>query len=446
MARDLRYVLRDLRYVLSAGVLLLALGCGDSSRESSPTSPDFAPSSTGCDLSTARGLVNSVFPNSAKQTANNLLQAIQSAGSGTAAATNAGFDLFALIAANRPVNPENSSAFVNAIIPCQDAGTVSLPIDFTGALGPNGAFEVRGGSATNTAAAVSVDGAWGLEPPLNLSVTPVVRYTWDLITVTPQRFNPASNPANKRFLVYGAPVAVEPDAFTTETLVGTVFDWSTIPTLAFNPGAVVGTCIVDDLTQQYLIQHHATANNGEIVPSATPSFCPQATLTGSRDGSWSRYNLAQRIFNIFRPQPLLAAALATRPPGGSIRNLSPSAAVNPGQITLLFEGQVADGSTGQALKFTDNQPVSVKVTPFGLTRMDGVLVKLIATTNFGATVVATGNEVATEDGIATFPNLKINKAGGYRLIATIAAFGQNNNTGFQFQSITSNGFNLKRSK
>ena len=433
---------RHLNSILTATVALAAFGCSDSNRESSPTSPEFAPSSTGCDLSAARGLVNSVFPGSARQTASNLLQAIQNAGSGTAAATNAGFDLFALIAANRPVPPTDGSTFVNAIISCMDVGDVSPPIDFTGALSLNGAFAVRGGSATDKAAAVSVDGAWGLEPPLDLSVTPAVRSTWDQITVIPTRFNPASNPVNKRFLAYGSPIT--DDDYSNEVVVSSIFDWSTIPTANFTPGVVVGTCLTDGEDQQYLIQHLATADNGEIVPSATPSFCGSA-LTRSRDGM-SPFDLAQRVLAFFRPQPLLATALGTRPPGGSVGALSPSAAVNPGNITLLFEGNVADGRTGQVLKFTNTQLVSVKVTPAGQTKMDGVLVRLIATSNLGATVVATGNEAFTVDGVATFPALKINKAGGYRLIATIAGFGQNGNGGFKFSNITSNGFNLKQTK
>lgn len=433
---------RHLTSILTATVALAAFGCSDSNRDSGPTSPEFAPSATGCDLSAARGLVNSVFPGSARQTASNLLQAIQNAGSGTAAATNAGFDLFALIAANRPVPPTDGSTFVNAIISCMDVGDVSPPIDFTGALSLNGAFAVRGGSSTDKAAAVSVDGAWGLEPPLDLSVTPAVRSTWDQITVIPTRFNPASNPVNKRFLAYGSPIT-HPD-YTDEVLVSNIFDWSTIPTMTFSPGAVVGTCITDEESQQYLIQHLATEDNGEIIPSATPSFCASA-LTGSRYGV-RPFDLAQRVLDFFRPQPLMAVAVGTRPPGGSVGALSPSAAVNPGQISLLFQGNVADGRTGQVLKFTNTQLVSVKVTPAGQTKMDGVLVRLIATSNLGATVVASGNEAFTEDGVATFPALKINKAGGYRLIATIAAFGQNGNGGFKFSNITSNGFNLKQTK
>ena len=423
---------RELTYVLSAGMVLLALGCSDH-RESSPTSPEFAPSSTACDLSTARGLVNSVFPASARQTANNLLQTIRTAGPGTAASTNAGFDLFALIAASRPVPAEKGSTFINAILPCQRVGSRSLPIDFRGALGPDGAFDVRGGATLDAAVVSHGNQIWGLKPPLNGST----RYTWDQITHQP------GGVVTKRFLAYGAPVAVV-DSFTNEERVSDVFEWSTVPPLTFGPEVVVGACIIDE-GASYLIQHYSKDDNGQIVPSATPSFCPPEGA--SREGGLSSFRLAQRVFDLFRPQPLFAAALGTRPPGGSIGALSPSAAIDPGPIDLSFENQlVADGRTGQVIRFIGGDFISVSVTPAGKTAMDGVLVRLIATTNLGATVVATGTEAFTEDGTATFPELRINKAGGYRLIATIAGFGRNGNGGFQFSTITSNGFNLKHSK
>jgi hypothetical protein len=434
---------RRITYLTTAALGLAAIGCGDSTRGSSPTAPDFAPSGVACDLSTARGLVNSIFPNSARTSVNNSLQAIQNAGSQTEAATNAGFDLLALIATYGPGSPQNSSTFANAIIPCQNVGPVSLPIDFTGALGANGAFAVRGGSATDQAAVVSHDGVWGLEPLLNTAADPVVRYTWDQITVAPTRFPPASKLSNKRFLAYGAPVTDQ--NFTSEELASTIFDWFTIPTLTFNPGVVVGTCTAQGESQT-LIQHNAQANQGEIVPSTTPTFCPVTTGFSPATG-WSPFALAHRVFEFFTPEPLLAAALIIRPPGGSIGSLSPSAAVNPRQISLAFQGQVADGRTAPAkVTFTGGISVSVKVTPFGSTPMDGVHVRLIATTNLGATVVATGNTATTEDGIATFPDLRISKAGGYRLIATLDGFGQNGTAGFQFNNVTSNGFNLKQSK
>ena len=250
------------------------------------------------------------------------------------------------------------------------------------------------------------------------------------------------------FLAYGAPVTAP--GFTNETLVGTIFEWFTIPTLSFDPGVVVGTCINDGSGSEYLIQHNAATTGGEIVPSATPSFCP--TSSASQDAGWSPFALAHRVLNLFRPAPLMAAALGTRPPGGSIGSLSPSAAVNPGQITLVFGGQVADGRTAPAtVKFIGGGSVSVTVTPAGTpgkppTPLDGARVRLIATTNLGATVTAFGNTATTENGVATFPDLTISKAGGYRLIATLDGLGENSTAGYKFNNVTSNGFNLKQTK
>jgi hypothetical protein len=436
---------RRIAYLTTAGLGLAAIGCGDSTR-GSPTSPDFAPSVVSCDLSTARGLVNSIFPSAQRTPAKNLLQTIQNAGVPSDAATNAGFDLFALIAAYGTGTPQDRSTFVNAIIPCQSVGSVSLPIDFTSAFGPDGAFEVRGKLATDDAAVVSHDGVWGLEPPLDISADPAVRVTWNnLTTAVPPTVT------TKRFLAYGMPVTVP--GFTNEIPVSTIFDWFTIPKLNFKvPGVVVGTCFTGDPSTEYLIQHNPAGNGGEIVPSATPSFCSPTLSSYGENRGWSPKAVAHRLIDFFKPQPLLAAALGTRPPGGSIGSLSPSAAINPGQITLAFQGQVADGRTTPAtVKFIGGNSVSVSVTPAGSpgkppTPMDGVHVRLIATTNLGATVVASGNTATTEDGVATFPNLTISKAGGYRLIATLDGFGQNSTAGYTFNNVTSNGFNLKQTK
>ncbi len=436
---------RHIASIISGGLVLATIGCSDSNR-ALPTSPELAITVGTCDLSTARGLVNSIFSADARNPAKNLIQAIQNAGARTEASTNAGFDLFASLAANGVGTAADRSTFVNAILPCQNFGTqsLSLPIDFTGAFGPNGAFAVRGGSATDPAAAVvSHDGLWGLEPLLNISVTPAVRYTWDQITHGPNPFNPATKAVNKRFLAYGAPVAQSPDEFTSEKPVSTIFNWSTIPTLSFSPEVVVGACITDNTGASYLIQHNA---QGDLVPSAATSFCSaSAGLTGASSGTFA---LARRVVDFFRPQLLMAATLGTRPPGGSAGSLSPFIAIDPEQITLAYpaNSQVADGRTGQVVKFTNGDFITVKVTPSGQTPMQGVRVRLIATTNLGANVVASNAVETTINGVATFRNLTINKAGGYRLIATLDGFGQNNTAGYEFITVTSNGFNLKQTK
>ncbi|HWN17786.1 MAG TPA: hypothetical protein VNO19_02610 [Gemmatimonadales bacterium] len=374
----------------------------------------------GCNVSGARSLANQLFPNSIKQIAQDSLGVIQNSGAGTAASTNAGFGILALVSTYGPNSPQIGSDLANAILPCMNVG--SSPTDFTAALGPAGAFAVRGSSLTDADAAVSHDGAWGMQPPLNS--------TWNAITV----------PANTRLLAYGAPITAP--GFTLEQPVGTIFDWFTIPTLTFSPGVVVGTCIVDN-GPQYLIQHNAL---GEIVPSATTSFCPVGLVTLRGAQGWGPTAIAQRVFDFFSPRPLLATALGTRPPGGSIGSLSPNVAVNPGQITLDFPKQVSDGKTNQQIKFKDGTPVSVTVEPAGGTNLDGAVVELTAVANLGSPVIPTGNTAITNDGVATFPNLSLNKAGGYRFVATITGFGQNNAAGFNIVQDISNGFNLKQSK
>ena len=419
--------MRHCANLLIAGLGFIVLGCTD--RGPSPTGPQPGPpalATTACDVSGARNLANQLFPNGVRQVAQDSLRVIQDAGAGTIAATGAGFGILDLVSTYGPSSPQIGSNLANAILPCMNVG--STPTDFTAALGPNGAFAVRGSSPSNSAAAVSHDVAWGMEPPLN-TVTGA-KYAWNAITV----------PVNTRLLAYGAPITAP--GFTNETQVGTVFDWFTIPTLTFNPGVVVGTCIIDN-GAQYLIQHNAL---GEIVPSATPSFCPAGGTSLRTAEGWSPSVLAQRVFDFFSPRPLLATALGTRPPGGSIGSLSPSVAVDPGTITMDFPKQVADGKTNQQIKFKDGSAVSVTVEPEGGTNLDGAVVELMAVANLGTPVTVTGNTAVTSDGVATFPNLKLSKAGGYRLVAKITGFGQNNAAGFDLIGDESNGFNLKQAR
>jgi hypothetical protein len=437
---------RYFAYVVISCLGLAALGCGDNDSETSPTSPQFAPGATGCELSTAKSLVNSVFATStSRQAANGYLQTIQNNGSGTLTATNAGFDVFALIAAeraaDRPAPPVNGSTFIKAVLSCMDVGTLPSSLDFTGALGESGAFEVRGGSATDASLAVTSygDPVWGLEPPL----VGTTRKTWDQITVQP------ADVETRRFLAYGAPVAIAPTAFTNEVLVGNVFDWSTVPTLTFSdPGVVVGTCVIDDQSS-FLIQHLAKSDNEEIVPSDFVSFCGLSDLMQLTSAKgWTPSALAQRLVDFFTPRPLLAAALGTRPPGGSVGALSPFGAVNPDTITLSFptNAQVKDGFTNTRITFKDGSDIRVFVEPKGGTDLNGAVVVLSAVANLGAPVVPKNNTAVTIDGLATFPGLELNKAGGYRLVAKINGFGQNDATGFTLTQAISNGFNLKQRK
>jgi hypothetical protein len=411
--------------LLTAGLgLTVLLGCSD--RGSSPTGPQLGPpalATTGCDVSAARNLANQLFPNGVKQIAQDSLQAIQNAGAGTAVASNAGFGILALVSTYGPNFPQIGSDLANAILPCIYVG-FSPAINFTAALGSSGAFAVRGSSTSDNTAAVSRGApVWGMEPPLNS--------TWNATTV----------PANTRLLAYGFPI--EASGFTNEQQVGTIFEWFTIPTLTFKfPGIVVGTCITDN-GPQYLIQHNAL---GEIVPSATTSFCPPPVTSLRGAQGWGPAAIAQRLFDFFGPRQLLATALGTRPPGGAVGALSPSVAVNPGTITVDFPKLIADGKTSVPIKFKDGSDVSVTVMPARNTALDGAVVELVAVANLGTPVIAAGNIAVTNDGVAKFPNLTLSKAGGYRFVAKINGFGENNAAGFNIIQDVSNGFNLKQFK
>jgi hypothetical protein len=144
----------------------------------------------------------------------------------------------------------------------------------------------------------------------------------------------------------------------------------------------------------------------------------------------------------------MAAALGTRPPGGSVGALSPHAAVDPKKITLSFpkDTLVKDGFTNKPITLTDGSKIRVYVEPNGGTDLNGAVVVLSAVANLGAPVVPKNNTAVTIDGVATFPDLQLNKAGGYRLVAKIAGFGQNDAGGFNLTEAISNGFNVKQFK
>ena len=74
------------------------------------------------------------------------------------------------------------------------------------------------------------------------------------------------------------------------------------------------------------------------------------------------------------------------------------------------------------------------------------MVELTAVANLGTPVIATGNTAITNDGVATFPGLTLSKAGGYRFLAKITGFGQNDASNLVIVETASNGFNLKQAK
>ncbi|MEO8656591.1 MAG: hypothetical protein ABI409_20895, partial [Ramlibacter sp.] len=140
-----------------------------------------------------------------------------------AKATDKGFDVLALIETvttghRQTGTPQAGSDLANALLGCMSVGQPALPIDFTGPLGPGG-FAVRGGPMDPASPVFSSD---------NLSGVGVKEFTWPVVF-------------GQRVLLFGTP---NPGAIFNEVLVGSPYDWSTVPAMpSVGAGAVIGFCI-----------------------------------------------------------------------------------------------------------------------------------------------------------------------------------------------------------
>ena len=131
-----------------------------------------------------------------------------------ATATNTGFDVLAKIAAAHTAGaavadgtPAEGSAFANEVIACMTtlSPAVTGAIDFTGALGPDGAFDVRGGATDPNTVVLSKNKQAAIAPPAGGFAG------W----------------VDTRVLFYSAPLA---NSFLVEKPVGAVgYKWMTVP-------------------------------------------------------------------------------------------------------------------------------------------------------------------------------------------------------------------------
>src|SRR5215471_562728 len=152
-------------------VIALVLACGDpqdrnAAQTDVPLAPSFAQNappnsfSTSCSFTTASQLAGSYITNNdTVKVVRALIASMKTAGAGTTAAANIGFDVLAHVSTNIAVDPDvaTGSSFVNEIIKCMftdpNAWPASYtarppgPEDFSTALDAtkNGAFAVRGG-------------------------------------------------------------------------------------------------------------------------------------------------------------------------------------------------------------------------------------------------------------------------------------------------------------
>lgn len=340
---------------------------------------------TVCSVNDVRRAAGRYLEGDDKQAAFALVNTMQT--TDAAARRDAAFDLLRLIgiatdAGRQSGTPADGSVLANETIGCTGHGMPGT-IDFAAALGADGAFAVRGGSADPAGPVLSRGTPmWGTEPALGRG--------W-------------SDVAGARILVYGSRLASFASA---ETVVGNAFDWNRIPDAAFVHPVRVGACI--GATVRALVQHQEAGPDASVLPPDPVNFCPGAVRL---DG--------------------MSAALASGP-GGRKTTFSPFAVVDAQATVLAYAQQPVDGTTGLLA------PIEVSVTGSGGTPIEGAEVALTVAGNRGSfTFGGTHTQTTNGNGIATFDDLTLDKPGGYTFTAHVAHWT------FEPATAVSNLINLK---
>lgn len=374
-------------------------GCADQA-STAPTGVQASIAGATCDFQGLKKSVIDYFAGGTDQnTGQNILTAMTAATG--SARDDQGFNLLAWTATVTDAGRQTSSAatgsaLVNGTLACMSSAVTSpdLPADFAPALSDGGAFAVRGGTS-DPAGPVLARGtsvSWGVEPPPS--------FTWSQIT------------GGQRSLIYGNPLGT---FATTEELTGTGYHWGRVPAGSFSPAALVGYCVTG--SDRLLIQHHQAAD-GVLLQSAVPSFC--TTTVGAADNDWSLKSLARRTAELFVGKPLYASAAFATGPGGLAGGFSDFGAVDGEHVNLTFSTQPADAKTTGIVPAFEVTARADGGTPFA-----GVPVTIAIAGNNGSwTLTGTATRVTNDQGIATFDDINVNKAGGYTLQATsqIGAF------------------------
>jgi hypothetical protein len=415
----------------AVGVAALLVGCSESSDVATgPRYASNAPTTSSCNITQTKADARAYFPNGS--TVMNTVQALiktmgdQFTAGNTAGATNTGFDIMTYIAsehrakaaANVDLLAQYGSNLTNDLIRCMAVGVIPpMPIDFTGALGPQGGYEVRGGSADGTTPVGALGKKSALQKPDTTS--------WNAWV-------------GGRVLFYGAPISNTP-SFVKETPVTTLgYNWSTIPVrhTLFGDG-LFGVCVSSsnhdrdrietfhlDGTQPVhgvlLLQSTLPLEQAGVLDCSTP-------LTVAARGIMPR--LAEFAFNFIQPAPAYAAALGGGT-GGTLNGLSDIGVVDAGQVNLTVSTPADQVST---------LPIVDTVTALGRggSPLPGVMITLLISGNSGSYTPITDSTATDVNGRAIFTKV-IDKPGGYTLEAT-GAF-----QGYPLASAFSNLFHIKQ--
>ena len=384
-----------------AGVAILA-SCGQDLTQSTavPAAPSFAKVTTPvCSYSTAANDARSYF-SSNKDVVFDLLSTM-SKSTGTAT-TTAGWAVLTRLAAAADAGsaavkgtPAQGSTFANDVLLCMSVPTYTYPLDLSLALGANGLFEVRDGTVADAVTSHLIIGgypAYGAQPSTG---------NW-----------PVAGPT----LFYGNQLFVS--LFANETPAGVLFDLKTLPGgLTFSPSIKVGVCTITDPNARILHLHQGD-NPVILPPTSDLSFCPPPPTSMTQSGSSMFAAAANRLASWLAPATANAATMFVVKSGGGTTLVGGLSDIGPVSYTsvVTFLQPPTNTSVSKNPSFTPSVQVK-NVTAKG-NALVGVTITISVANNNGSYTI-TGNTAVTDaNGIATFPLLYIDKAGGYTMTAS----------------------------
>jgi hypothetical protein len=405
----------------AVGVAALLVGCSESSDVATgPRYANNAPTASSCNITQTKADARAYFPNGVQTTVQAMIRTLgdQFTAGNTAGATSTGFDIMKYIAdAHRngtaAGTPANGSSLTNDLLGCMAVGVIPpTPIDFTGALGSLGGYEVRGGSADGTTPVGALGKKSALQAPALASWN-----SW----------------VGGRVLFYGAPIS---NAFVTEAPVGTRgYNWSTIPVRhTLNGSGLVGVCVA--ATNRDRLQKKDEVGIGiltvqDIQPLVTAGVLDCTTPLASAAPRGLLPRLAGLALSFVTPQAAYAAALGGGT-GGTLNGLSDIGVLDAGQVHLSMSF-INDATTTTALG-----DITVTATGNNGTALPDVTITLLISGNNGSYTPITTDRVTNSQGVATFSGIVIDKAGGYTLEAS------SNFLGYDPATVFSNLFHIKQ--
>jgi hypothetical protein len=373
-----------------AGVAILA-SCGQDLTQSTavPAAPSYAKVTTPtCSYSTTTNDARSYFASN-KDTVFSLLSAMsKTTGAATQTAGWAVLGRLADAVGTTAVKgtPTLGNTFANDVLLCMG---VSTPLPLTAALDANGLFAVR--DNTGSAAAISRGTpVYGAEPSSG---------NWPVAGST---------------LFYGSPESGS--LFDNEATAGVVFDLKSFPSdLTFSPALRVGVCDINDPNARILHDH---AGDAVILsPDAALSFCP-TTLNETQSSNSLFAAAANRLATWLAPAPANAATMMFAVTGGGTGLIKGLSDIGPVSFTSVVTFGVKPTNTSVSKPQQWNPIVTVGDSTAKHHPIANVLITLSVVSNSGSFNI-TGDTATTDaTGVARFPNLHIDKAGGYTMTAT----------------------------